>query len=260
MCKPVEKFLTLYQTDRPMVPFLYNDLNELVLNMTKRVAKIDNMKDGTEVDLDNKEILHELSKVNIGTEAAELLKKSKAVTPRMLLDFQMNCRDAILATMKKLIKKSPLSFSLCKHLQFLDSTMMINKPKSSSKHLKSALLLGLHCPLSDIDDLVAEYDKFINNMKSKESFLNFKSGQNRVDAVLFHEVSRPDCAKLWGFMKKCLVISPHGQAAVERGLSENNMALDTNMGGKDVDCKAYHQRLCEAHWWHRKNLKLVTIC
>ena len=87
ICKPIEKFLTLYQTDRPMIPFLYNDLNDLVLNMLKRVAKIENIKHATEVDLD-KEEFHELSKVNIGTEAAELMKKSKAVTPKMIIGFR----------------------------------------------------------------------------------------------------------------------------------------------------------------------------
>lgn len=232
LCKPVEKFLTVYQTDRPMVPFLYNDLNNLLLNMTKRIAKIDNAKDMTEINLENKDILLELSKVNIGTEAAELLKKSKAVSPRMMLEFWSCCRDAILATIFKLLKKSPLSYSLCKHLQFLDPELIINKPKSATRHIKSALLLGIHCPLSDIDDIVDEYDKFINKVKSKESFLNFKPSEDRIDKLLFNEVAcQPDLSKLWFFIKKCLVIS-HGQAAVERGFSENNLALETNMGEK----------------------------
>ena len=236
MCKPVEKFLTLYQTDRPMAPFLFNDLNDLLINMTKRIAKIDHVKDVTEVDLQKKELLLELSKVNIGTEAEELLKRSKAVTPRMLLDFRSRCRDAILATIKKLLQKSPLSFSLCKHLQFLDPVMMVNKPKTSSKHLKSALLLGLHCPLSDIDDLIADYEKFIYNIKSKVSSLNFKSNQDRVDELIFREVANcPEYSQLWKFMKKCLVIS-HGQATVERGFSGEQYGTGYEHGRKDFDC------------------------
>ncbi|GFO10721.1 peptidase m20 domain-containing protein 2 [Plakobranchus ocellatus] len=234
LCKPVERFLTKYQTDRPMIPFLYNDLNELLLSMTKRIANVESVNNITEFDLEKKEKLLELSKVNVGTEAAELLKRSKLCTPRMILDFRTSCQDAVVATVRRLLKKSPLSYSLCRDMQFLDPTRMIQKPETSVKYFKSALLLGIHCPLSEIDDLLDEYEQFVDNIKTREGFVNFNSLEDRVDQLLFNEMANnAKYVRLWDFIKKCLVVS-HGQATVERGFSENKMALDHNMGEKTL--------------------------
>ncbi|GFO28749.1 hypothetical protein PoB_005525400 [Plakobranchus ocellatus] len=140
LCKPVERFLTKYQTLKPMIPFLYNDLNELLLSMTKRIANVESVNNITDFDQEKKEKLLELSKVNMGTEAAELLKRSRLSTPRMILAFRTSFQDAVVATARRLLKKSPLSYSLSIDMQFLDPTIMIQKPETSIKDFKSAFL------------------------------------------------------------------------------------------------------------------------
>ena len=38
-CKPIEKFLKMYQTDSPMIPFLEKDLEDLLRIMMDRFVK-----------------------------------------------------------------------------------------------------------------------------------------------------------------------------------------------------------------------------
>ena len=162
-----------------------------------------------------------------------MLKKIKC-SPKSLLDFRITCRDSILAVISKMLKKSPLSYSMTKHLQFLDPSHMINKPKTAANHLKSALILANHCPLTEVDDVLEEYDKLLTSIKTNNTFLNFNPNISRVDSLFYNEIANNDkYTKLWAFVKKCMVVS-HGQATVERGFSENKMVLETNMGEKTL--------------------------
>ena len=58
------------------------------------MSNIDNITDIIDFDETNNNKLLDESNINVGTEVPKLLKKSNSV-PLMVLDFKMNCRDAI---------------------------------------------------------------------------------------------------------------------------------------------------------------------
>ncbi|GFO49238.1 hypothetical protein PoB_007574300 [Plakobranchus ocellatus] len=92
-------------------------------------------------------------------------------------------------------------------MQILKPTIMIQKPETSVKHLRSALLLGIQCPISEIDDLFDEYEQFADTINAK----------------ICH------CQTV-GFYKEMFGSSSRsGNSGSERGFSENKMALDQNM-------------------------------
>lgn len=55
ICKPVEKFFVNCQTDRPMIPFLYLDLVELIESLAKRVVKADKLGDIRNLEVSKKD-------------------------------------------------------------------------------------------------------------------------------------------------------------------------------------------------------------
>lgn len=150
----------------------------------------------------------------------------------MLLAFRMHCKDVIVATLTKLLSKSPVTivtYSLCKQLQFLNPAFIVENSNTVTKFLKNALIATEQCQLGLTDEILESYELFCNSAKSKDSFIIYDKSISRIDLLIFTEkASDPKYEHLWQFVKKHLVIS-HGQATVERGFSENKEVLETNM-------------------------------
>ena len=76
----LQPFLTVYQTNRPMVPFIADDLSELLKGLLKRYTKADVLKDISMTRLsvlaqnDADESHCPASKIDIGIVAEQLLK------------------------------------------------------------------------------------------------------------------------------------------------------------------------------------------
>ena len=68
----VEPYLRKYQTDKPMIPFVYFDLKDLFIKLLDIIVKptvINNCKSGKqlkEIDLSNEENLISVGKINMG--------------------------------------------------------------------------------------------------------------------------------------------------------------------------------------------------
>ena len=115
-----QPFLTAYQTDAPMLPFLYGDLNELVLQLLTSIVKpcvLDNCKNVFDVDPKNKDNLLSIKSVRIGF-AAEVtlsnLLKNDQVKLSDVKDFKGQCVTFLTCTISKMLDRSPLSNSLVK--------------------------------------------------------------------------------------------------------------------------------------------------
>ena len=92
----LEPFLTQYQTNVPMLPFLYNDLYTLLRNLMLRFIKTDIMVTVTnaaklvEVDVSKKANHKTLSSIDIGFAASAVCKNAQGVE---VLQFKEECRD-----------------------------------------------------------------------------------------------------------------------------------------------------------------------
>ena len=86
----IKPFLTKYQTDKPMVPYLYHDIVRIIRRLMQLIVKpgiLDKCSifiDHIGVDLDNKNTMVEPKNMNVGFGArsllTELVKSSRAQT------------------------------------------------------------------------------------------------------------------------------------------------------------------------------------
>ena len=78
-----EPFLVIYQTDQPMIPYMYNDLQKLFRKLILLIVKLDllqnckSARDMKNLDLSNKSNLLKLKDINIGFAASSTLKELK---------------------------------------------------------------------------------------------------------------------------------------------------------------------------------------
>ena len=79
----VEPYLRKYQTDKPMIPFVYFDLKDLVIKLLDIIVKptiTNNCKSGKqlkEIDLSNEENLINVGKINMGFAVEDIIKRLK---------------------------------------------------------------------------------------------------------------------------------------------------------------------------------------
>ena len=106
IAKEVVLFLTLYQTDRIMIPFLGDDSHRMLKSLMSRVIPNSVLKEQAiapyglmKIDVCNAENQRAAHKVDVGFVASGQLKKlsaSKKVSSRQVLAMKTECKEAIL--------------------------------------------------------------------------------------------------------------------------------------------------------------------
>ena len=113
----VEPFLSQYQSDAPLLPFIQEDLVKLALNLLRRCIKeevihtLENVTVLTALPLSDKSKHLLNSKVGLGfvTECiVTKLKKDKKISELQLLEFKSECKAILLTFCEKFLSKSPL--------------------------------------------------------------------------------------------------------------------------------------------------------
>ena len=139
IAKEVTPFLTIYQTDRVMLPFLGDDLHRMLKSIMSRVIKNSILKEHgatpqglMKVDISNKSNQCTAHKVDLGFVATEELKKllaAKKVSDKQVLELKMECKESVLTIFKHLRLKSPLGYRTVMALQCLIPQMLVSKPE-----------------------------------------------------------------------------------------------------------------------------------
>ena len=115
----MKPYLRMNQCEKRMLVLKLKDLKKMVLGLVRVIVK-DSVIDGktlkqlVEVDLENSENMLTLKDMNLGFATEALLRelqKKDTVTTKQLTEFREEARMLVLATLKKLIEKSPLSSS-----------------------------------------------------------------------------------------------------------------------------------------------------
>ena len=249
--KEVTPFLTLYQTNKPMVPFLAKDLFQLLKNLMCRFLKPNVMKVVKSVDklldvdvgLDANQLDH--TKIDVGFSAERIITKQQSTngqaTQLKVLEFRVACKECL--------KKSPLKYSLVSNLRFLDPPMMCNLEAKDLciKCLKKALNYLVNqkrIKEETCDEVVQQYKQCVHEVVegNQSGFSEFNPLTDRVDSLL-HELMFKDkrFEKLWRLCRKLLLLS-HGQASVERGFSVNRQIETENMKDKTYVAR---RRICD---------------
>ncbi|ROL08906.1 hypothetical protein DPX16_5242 [Anabarilius grahami] len=129
-------FLTFFQTDAPVIPFLAKDLTELMKGLLRRFVKKEVLKDISplqlvRLDVSDKQSWVNLKEVNVGLGAESLLKelqKQKKIGELTVLEFRNDCVKVMCTIIQKVQDKSPLKYPVVRQVACLDPSMMISDP------------------------------------------------------------------------------------------------------------------------------------
>ena len=223
----VEPLLSLYQTDKPMGPFLVHDIERVVRNMLERCVKPDALQNAStacdllKVDIEKERVANK--KIEVGFKAESELKrllKAKAINERQVYQFR---------------EESPLKYSLARNMACLDPRLMVSDQEHSKtkfKRLLENLVTQNRVDGDDVDMLVASYRELLHEVTGCElqsKFKDFTVESDRVDVLLYECMGQNKTyKKLWIVIRKLLLLS-HGQASVERGFSLNRQIEKDNM-------------------------------
>ena len=113
------RILLLYQSDRPLVPFLFDDLFHLVKSLLKLVLKpslcekIKISSDVFKLKLDSTGIYIDSKDLDLFNSAKAGLKMSpKTKDTKQMLIFKSECFEFLKGTILKLLEGSPLKYSI----------------------------------------------------------------------------------------------------------------------------------------------------
>ena len=118
LASAVEPFLSLYQTDKPMGPFLVHDIERVVRHLLERRVKPDALQNSStacdllKVDIEKERVANK--KIEVGFKAESELKrllKAKAINERQVYQFREDCRQFVVKCVGKIFERSPLKYS-----------------------------------------------------------------------------------------------------------------------------------------------------
>ena len=244
--KQIVPFLTIYQTDRPMVPFLCDDLHRMVKGLLQRFVKPDILNDANTVQkllkLDVEDTATHVSykKIDVGFAAEDDLRQlGSKVSSRQVMDFRMNCKSFVQTTVKKILLKAPIKYALVRNLSCLDPRCMATERDASVTKMRNVLKLlvennRVQGGMAMCDDLMREFTDFVDVVvpMNLALFKNFDPHDSdaRVDQLLSNFLAnQPAYRRVWEKVIKKLLLLSHGQASVERGFSINRQIEVENL-------------------------------
>ena len=134
----VEPFLKKYQSDKPMIPFMYEDLKDLVSRLLELFVKptiLEKNKTGKKMmklNLYDKEILLSAEKINVGFAVESELnywKKKVNVTAPQIKVFMKGVQRFLCAMVTKLFERSPFGSLVLLSAAMFDPNIPLNTSK-----------------------------------------------------------------------------------------------------------------------------------
>ena len=265
VAKIIEPFMIKYQSDKPLVPFLADDIKIVLISLLEIFIKPDVLKRCNSslklanLDFENVKNHVKPEAINIGFVASRELKSlytRKAVTDGEIFNLKMDFKNAVIHILRKLMDKSPITYSLVRQLDCLSPAFMTKNKDSCLNKMK--LVLSILCELNqlcqnDCDEILPQFKNFLNEALSENFslFSNFEYHKG-IDSLLINTMNVKKYEKLWSVVKNLLLLS-HGQASVERGFSVNKRIVVENM----KEHSYISQRLICEHYSHGDNITIT---
>lgn len=229
----LEGFLTVYQTNKPLLPFLYNDLYHLLRNLMSRFIKPEVMSSVTDapklvaVDVTDKKKLKNIQNIDIGFAASHACKAASGVD---VLRFKDECKQFLQHLCTKLMAKCPLKYSFVKGVTCLDPQVMLNESLRESR-INTALekfveAKRMSAPSADI--VKKQYLALCEREDVRRRLKTFTRSTDRLDHTFRELFTENSDDELKRFIQQVLVMF-HGNAAVERSFSFNKEFLVENL-------------------------------
>lgn len=142
IAKELELFLTLFQTDARMLPFMYEEIESLVRWCMKRIIKpsiIDKNASGAklvQVDLYHHELFVDIKDIDLGFDPKAAIKeKKKFVIDSQVFEFKKSYRMFLVKLLTKLQSKNPLRHNFVRRCAALNHEIMISTDNDRTKIL-----------------------------------------------------------------------------------------------------------------------------
>ena len=234
-----ETFLVEFQTDKPMIPFLYQRL-ELLLNcLLERFVKQEilnaNPAGPQQAKLSLKEAnLVKPEDVSIGFGAKQAVRQdTKRQGKSEKEGFYMKCREFLTAAAEKLHNRSPLLKPRVRAFACLDPEIMASEHQQKKELLNTALNYLIDMKWIDgveADNIQSQYMALCSSKTVIEQFATFRTSDHRLDSFFMNictEQNKLQTSDFQKFFRMVLCLS-HGQASVERGFSANKELIIEN--------------------------------
>ena len=127
----VEPFLRKYQTDQPMVPFLFFDLKDTVTKLFEIIIKLEKCKTLSkmkQIDFSESDNLLPDGKINVGfavTEQLKQLRKKNLVKSSEIKEFFKMARQFVVSMIEKLSEKFPLNSLFVRGTTIFDPKLLL---------------------------------------------------------------------------------------------------------------------------------------
>lgn len=231
----LERFLKMFQSNNPMLPYMYNELFTLMKEIANRFVKkevIDGIKTGKaliKLDLKKDGVLKTAPQIDIGFGAKKALVGVKELHA---LTFRNDCRKYLCTLFEKLVKKCPLLFNIVKGASCLSPNVMKSETLRESR-INVALqefVSKNHMTAAVADGVKQDYLRFCEMPTVQKELKTFVPKKDRLDSFLMKQLeeSKIENCHLEKFFKQILILF-HGNAEVERGFSINKHCLVENL-------------------------------
>lgn len=236
----LEPFLRKYQTKKPMLPYLAQDVFILLKDVMKRFLKsevVDSLSQMKLLQLDIKKFENQLplEKIDIGFTAGKSIRKMKDGDK---LRFRKDCLNYLIGFTQKLFDRSPLKYSVVRNASSLTPEVMADdkeKAVSKFKYLLNVLVEKKRLSTVTADRLIKEYKELINNEEVQKVLSSYKEkdedekDEKRLDHLWGKIFSAKKCTDNLKNTVKQILTMFHGQGDVERGFSVNKELLIENL-------------------------------
>lgn len=229
----LEPFLTAFQTAKPMFPFLFERIEQLMRSLMIRFVKEEKILNETKIanilkiDLENSENLRTFPDVGFG--ACNCLK---GVNQSVKLNFAKDCVVFLKILVTKLKERNPMRYSIVRCAGSLSPNLIKAQPSLARKRMSDLLLelVSAHRISEETGDKAKEqFDVLMTDKQFLESVSNFICTEDRLDHFYAtHLNERTDMDALWCAIRKVLILS-HGNASVESGFSINKNLMVQNL-------------------------------
>ena len=240
----LQGFLTAFQSNDPMVPFIEKALVDIFQSLMKMIVKPDVLAKAdtglklAKLDLSKAENLIATELIKLPTATKSLLSTSNLPNDHRKRDFKRSCKDMLVKMISKLQERSPLKYGIARYASALSPQVMVSK-KERCVALFDKLVDRLYecsrVTSKEADMAKKEYFQFLQSANSdlKDEFLTFKPDKMRLDHFFRKLMDGDRYKSCWKVCKLVLTLS-HGQAAVERGFSFNKEVLVENLEKKSL--------------------------
>ena len=252
----VHPFLIKYQTDKPMIPFLYRDLKLLLSSCMSLIAKkaVVDKKSGKilkGIDLHDDNNLVALKNVEIGFAADHTIKqmiKKDIIGSAEEKKFRKGYVTFVRSMLEKIFERSPVTSPILRQAALFDPENLASVPKETlTRSFKG--LLGEFVELKIIstsqgDKALQEFSSFYDEERvvHLRALKDFSEKEQRLDTFFFNDIGIGKYEHL-SFILRLLLTMSHGQSAVERNFSlKNNLEQDNQSDDTIVArriCKDY---------------------